>query len=115
MDSGKEGREVKIVDGPNFWNLSRSSNETVIDDVRLRYQPVEQETRLVFHTPAPVGVEIMRRERKRWPPRVRSGFPLNSVQREEQRAGTAALCFLCGQPAATGTPCHAGAGTLVYI
>lgn len=87
----------------------------MIDDVRLRYQPVEQETRLVFHTPAPVGVEIMRRERKRWPLRVQSGFPLNSVQREEQRAGTAALCFLCGQPAATGTPCHAGAGTLVYI
>lgn len=57
----------------------------------------------------------MRRERKFWPLNVRRGFPLNFVLRKEEHARTAALCFLCGWPAATGAPCHAGASTLVYI
>lgn len=76
---------------------------------------MEQETRFVFHIPPLVGVETMRRERKLWPLHVQSGFPFNFLLREEEHARTAALCFLCGQPAATGTPCHAGASTLVYI
>lgn len=89
-------------------------NETVIDDVRFHYQPAGQESGLVSQPPPPLeGEEITRRERKRRPLRAQSGFPLNLSA--VGGGGTAALCFLCGQPAATGTPCHAGAGTLVYI
>lgn len=57
-----------------------------------------------------VGVETMWRERKHWPLHVQSGFPLNFQLREEEHARTAALCFLCGQPAATGNPYHAMQG-----
>lgn len=88
----------------------------MIDDVRFRYQPAGQESGPVSHTPALEGEEITRRERRerrRRPLRAQSGFPLNLSA--AGGGGTAALCFLCGQPAATGTPCHAGAGTLVYI
>lgn len=53
--------------------------------------------------------------RKLWPLHLQSGFPLNLTVTEEEHATTAALCFLCGQPAATGTSCHAGASAFVYI
>lgn len=52
-------------------------NETVIDDVRFRYQPAGQESGPVSHTPALEGEEITRRERKRRPLRAQSDFPLN--------------------------------------
>lgn len=77
---------------------------------------MEQETEFVFHIPALEGAETTKGgERKFWPLHFQSDFPLNLPLTEEEHARTAALCFLCGQPAATGTPCHAGASTLVYI
>lgn len=76
---------------------------------------MEQETGFVFHIPTLEGAETMRGKRKLWPLHVQPGFPLNFPLTEEEHARTAALCFLCGQPAATGTLCHAGASTLVYI
>lgn len=77
---------------------------------------MEQDAKFVFHIPTLEGAETVRGEkRKLWPLHVESGFPLNLPLTEEERARTAALCFLCGQPAATETSCHAGASTLVYI
>lgn len=81
---------------------------------------MEQEARFVFHIPTVEGAETVRREGAG----VKGSFGLCTFSlaslwtfplTEEEHARTAALCFLCGQPAATGTSCHAGAGTLVYI
>ncbi len=91
----------------NYWDCGAQTFPT-------NYM-MKQEAGIFFHIPTLEGAETVRREKEALVCAQSVCFPLNSALTEEEQAKTTALCFLCGQPAATGTMCHAGASTWVYI